>query len=234
MEPERGLRPRLARAASRLRDGLLRDNKVIPPVLGALALIVFAWIIAGALIDDPSGGGRGRQVANQSDQSDQPPQQEQAAQNPEEAQAVPETPAPSVENRDTESYAAFEQKDPFRELFQPPGTDGSTDPGTDGAIDPGADGGQYDDGSTGDGTDDGTDDGGTGGDGTDDGSGGEDFIDQTFPADSGSGGGAGNGSDGGGGGGGSGAGGGDGSGGSGDGLFDSGGELFDSGGELAP
>lgn len=213
MEPERGLRPRLAHATSRLRDGLLRDNKVIPPVLGALALIVFAWILAGALIDDPSGGG-GRQVANQSNQpnrSNQPSQQ-QVAQNPDQAQGTPETPAPSVENRDAESYAAFEQKDPFRELFQPPGTE-----------DPGAGGDQYDGGSTGDGTGDDTGDGSTG-DGTDDGSGGEDFIDQTFPDDgSGSGGGAGNGSGGGGG-----AGGGD------DGLFDSGGELFDSGGNLVP
>ncbi len=210
MEPERGLRPRLANAALRLRDGLLRDNKVIPPVLGTLALIVFAWIIAGALINDPNGGGGGQRVANQSNQPNQPPQRDQAAQSPEGAQGTPETPAPSVENRDVESYAAFEQKDPFRELFQPPNTDGATDPG--------ADGGQYDNGTTDDGTVDDTGD--DAGDGTGDGSGGDDFIDQTFP-DDGSGGG-GNGSDGGG------------SGGGGDGLYDSGGELFDSGGNMAP
>lgn len=220
MEPERGLRPRLAHATARLRDGLLRDNKVIPAVLGALALIVFAWILAGALIDDPSGGGR--QVANQSNQPNQPSQQQQVAQNPDQAQGTPETPAPSVENRDAESYAAFEQKDPFRELFQPPGTE-----------DPAAGTDQYDDGSTDDGTGDGTGDGTDvgAGDGTGDGSGGEDFIDQTFPDDgSGSGGGAGNGS-----GSGDGSGGGRGSGGGDDGLFDSGGELFDSGGNnVAP
>ena len=210
MEPERGLRPRLANAASRLRDGLLRDNKVIPPVLGTLALIVFAWIIAGALINDPNGGGGGQRVANQSNQPNQPPQRDQAAQSPEGAQGTPETPAPSVENRDVESYAAFEQKDPFRELFQPPNTDGATDPG--------ADGGQYDDGTTDDGTVDDTGD--DAGDGTGDGSGGDDFIDQTFP-DDGSGG-RGNGSGGGG------------SGGGGNGLYDSGGELFDSGGNMAP
>jgi hypothetical protein len=199
MEPERGLRPRLAHAISRLHDGLLRDNKVIPPVLGALALIVFAWIIAGALINDPNGGGGGQQVANQSNQSNQPPQQEQGAQSPEGAQGTPETPAPSVENRDAESYAAFEQKDPFRDLFQPPGTDGATDPGVDG--------GQYDEGTTGDGTGDGT------GAGTGDGSGGDDFIDQTFPDDGSGGGGDGSG------------GGSEGGGGGGDGLFDSGGNM---------
>ena len=210
MEPERGLRPRLANAAVRLRDGLLRDNKVIPPVLGTLALIVFAWIIAGALINDPNGGGGGQRVANQSNQPNQPPQRDQAAQSPEGAQGTPETPAPSVENRDAESYAAFEQKDPFRDLFQPPGTEGATDPG--------ADGGQYDDDTTDDGTVDDTGD--DAGDGTGDGSGGDDFIDQTFP-DNGSGG-RGNGSGGGG------------SGGGGNGLYDSGGELFDSGGNMAP
>ena len=211
MGPERGLRPRLANAAVRLRDGLLRDNKVIPPVLGTLALIVFAWIIAGALINDPNGGGGGQRVANQSNQPNQPPQRDQAAQSPEGAQGTPETPAPSVDNRDVESYAAFEQKDPFRELFQPPNT-------ADGATDPGDDGGQYDDGITDDGTVDDTGD--DAGDGTGDGSGGDDFIDQTFP-DDGSGG-RGNGSGGGG------------SGGGGNGLYDSGGELFDSGGNMAP
>ena len=208
MEPESGLRPRLARATARLRDGLLRDNKVIPPVLGALALIVFAWIVAGALIDDPREGGGGQQVANQANQPSQ-----QVAQNPDEGQDSPETPAPSVENRDTESYAAFEQKDPFRELFQPPdtGDDGGTDDGGTGDD-------QYGDG--------GTDDGGTGDDGTADdpgggdgnGGGGDDFIDQTFPGDPGfdDDGGGSSGS----GGGGTGAGGDD--------------DLFDSGGNLAP
>src|SRR5215204_2944633 len=212
MEPERGLRPRLAHATSRLRDGLLRDNKVIPPVLGALALIVFAWILAGAHIDDPNGGGGGQQVANQSNQSNQPPQRDQAAQSPDQAQGTPETPAPYVEDRDAESYAAFEQKDPFRDLFQHPSTDGATDPG--------ADGGLYDDGSTDEGT----------GDGTGDGSGGDDFIDQTFPDDGSSSGGDGSG----GGGGGSGGGGSGGGGGDDDGLYDSGGEPFGSGGNLAP
>jgi hypothetical protein len=215
MEPQRALRPRLANATSRLRDGLLRDNKVIPSVVGALALTVFAWILAGALIDDPNGGGGGQQVVNRSNQSNQPPQRDQAAQSPDQAQGIPESPAPSVENRDAESYAAFEQKDPFRDLFQPLGTDGATDPD--------ADGGRYDDGSTDDGTGDDSGDGT--GDGTSDGSGGDDFIDQTFPDDGSRGGGDGSG----GGGGGSGGGGGDD-----DGLYDSGGELFGSGGNLAP
>ena len=206
MEPERGLRPRLARATARLRDGLLRDNKIIPPVLGALALIVFAWIVAGALIDDPGEGGGRREVANQANQPSQ-----QAAQNPEGAQGGggSETPAPSVENRDAESYAAFEQKDPFRDLFEEPSA--------------GAGGDQYDD-DGGGGADGGNDGGGGagddqyGGDGSGDGSGGGDdgdFMDQTFPGDPGFG-----------------DGGGDGTGGGGPGGGDDG--LFDSGGNLAP
>lgn len=215
MEPERGLRPRLARATARLRDGLLRDNKVIPPVLGALALIVFAWIVAGALIDDPGEGGGRREVANQANQPSQ-----QVAQNPEQGQQGAdnaETPAPSVENRDAESYAAFEQKDPFRDLFGDPGSGAGGDQygdngdggGGDGTGDGDAGDDQYDDGG-GDGGGDGGSDGGSDGGG----GGGDDFIDQTFPGDPGFGDGGGGGGSGGGG-----SGGGD------DDLFDSGGNL---------
>ncbi len=207
MEPERGPRARVTRAMQGLREGLLRDNKVIPPVLGALALIIFAWIVAGALIGDPGGEDR-RQVANQANQPSG-----QVAQNPNEGGGASGTPAPSVENRDTESFAAYESKDPFRELFPPPadedGDDGGTDDDTTG-------GGTTDGGTT---DDDDTTDGGAGDDQYGDGGNGGDFMDQTFPGDPGFGGG---------GGGGTGDGGADGDqygGGGGDDLFDSGGEL---------
>lgn len=96
----------------RIRDGLLRDNKVIPAVLGGLALLVFAWLIAGALIGDP---GQERQAANQAALSQAPDE------DPPRAEA--ETPAPEVENRDTDSFAVFEPKDPFRELVPPADVD---------------------------------------------------------------------------------------------------------------
>ena len=39
---------RLAAVGERIRDGLLRDNKVVPVVLATLALLIFAWLVAGA------------------------------------------------------------------------------------------------------------------------------------------------------------------------------------------
>ena len=95
---------RVLAAGERIRDGLLRDNKVVPAVLALLALLIFAWILTGALIGgEPDETGTG-QVATQASQP-------QAAQDSE--SEGPETPAPGVENRDTDSYSAFEKKDPF-------------------------------------------------------------------------------------------------------------------------
>lgn len=179
MEPEPGPRPNTARLFERLRDALLRDNKVIPPVLGALALIIFAWIVAGALIGGPPDGNR-RQVANQADQPS-----DGIVQSPDDGAADP-----GVENRDAESFSQFDSKDPFGEL---PGVSSADEEGGsttgNGGSTTGED--QYDGGST-TGEDQYGD--GSGGDG-----GGEDFIDQTFPGggDGGNGGGAGGGGGGG-------------------------------------
>ena len=92
---------RLADFGSTLVDAFVRDNKVLPPVLAVLALFVIAWILAGAFMGEP-----GQQtVAHKADlaQSDL-------------AQSGSD-PAPGVENRDVDSYAAYRSKDPFRELF---------------------------------------------------------------------------------------------------------------------
>ena len=243
MEPERrSLRTRLADAAAGLRDGLLRDNKVLPPVLAALALVIFAWILAGVIIGDPEEDRVARQAAQPS-----------VSQAPGDGSAPPDTPAPGVENRDSESLDVYESKDPFRELIPTADavaggdtTGGTTDPATPsvpGASDDGSGSGSTD--GTGDGA--GSGDGGSGGSGagSGDGSGGsgsgqyggggqDDFLDQTSPGDpgfedgSGSGGGNGGGL-GGGDGGSSGAGSG---GGSGQYGGDGNGDLFDSGGNL--
>lgn len=93
----------LAAIGDRIRDGLLRDNKVVPAVLGVLALLIFTWLIAGAIMgvpDEEEAASQSSLVQGGQD-SDSGPQ---------------ETPAPGVENRDTDSYSAFESKDPFRSL----------------------------------------------------------------------------------------------------------------------
>lgn len=87
----------------RIRDGLLRDNKVVPAVLGILALLIFAWLIAGALIGG-LGGEEEQQASNQAS----------LAQAEDSDSGDSETPAPGVDNRDADSYAAFDEpKDPF-------------------------------------------------------------------------------------------------------------------------
>ncbi|QIN78864.1 hypothetical protein GBA65_10395 [Rubrobacter marinus] len=118
MEPERrSFGSRVAEAIGGLRDGLLRDNKVLPPVLAALALIIFAWLLAGVIIGDPSEEDR---VARQAAQPS-------VAQAPEDG-AGSGTPAPGVENRDNEALDVFESKDPFRELIPPPTRAAATPP----------------------------------------------------------------------------------------------------------
>ena len=94
---------RISAVGSRFVDTFLRDNRVIPPVLALLALLVFAWIVAGLFVGSPSE----EPASNRSDvaQTEEP--------------APRESPAPEVENRDADSYAAYENKDPFRELLAP-------------------------------------------------------------------------------------------------------------------
>ena len=132
---------RRSRRMSIVGPGLLeqyvRDNKVIPPVLAVLAVLIFAWIVAGFFVDPP----QERQVANEAEIAQ--------TQDPgDDTSPGTGTPAPEVENRDNESYAAYKSKDPFRRLLNPASS-----------ADTGADDGTGDDTGTGDGT------GGTGGNG---------------------------------------------------------------------
>jgi hypothetical protein len=85
-------------------NAFLRDNKVLPPVLALLALVVFAWVVAGTFV----GGPDGEQVSNQSSlaQSQNAPADDPVA--------------PEAENRDVDSYAAYRNKDPFRQLLASP------------------------------------------------------------------------------------------------------------------
>jgi hypothetical protein len=84
-------------------DTFLRDNKVLPPVLALLALVVFAWVVAGTFV----GGPDGERVSNRA--------------NIAQSQNVPgaDPIAPEAENRDVDSYAAYRNKDPFRQLLAP-------------------------------------------------------------------------------------------------------------------
>jgi Bacterial TSP3 repeat len=112
-----GLGQRLAAAGSGFADTFLRDNKVIAPVLALLALLVFAWIVAGVFVSGPED----EQVSNQANLAQ--------SEDPAEAQ---DPLAPEVENRNLESYAAYESKDPFRELLAPPDSTTATTPPTTG------------------------------------------------------------------------------------------------------
>jgi hypothetical protein len=96
----------MADFGSTLMDAFVRDNRVLPPVLAVLALFIIAWILAGAFM----GGPDQETVAHKADlaQSD--------------GGTSGSGPAPGVENRDVNSYAAYRSKDPFRELFAPEDT----------------------------------------------------------------------------------------------------------------
>jgi uncharacterized low-complexity protein len=185
---------RLAAIVDRLRDGLLRDNKVVPAVLGFLSLLIFAWLIAGAIIGGP--GEEEQQAANQSS----------LAQGQDSESGPQETPAPGVENRDSDSYSAFESKDPFRSLIPKAGDDkaGDDKAGDDKAGEPKAGEPKTGEPKTGEpktgepkagepkgATPPAADrPGSPGGNGPGGGQTGEDFVDQPFPGDPGSGGGA--------------------------------------------
>jgi hypothetical protein len=100
---------RLADLGSTLVDALVRDNRVLPPVLAVLALFIIAWVLAGAFM-----GGEPDQetVAHKADLA-----QSDLAQS--DGSNSGSDPARGVENRDVNSYAAYRSKDPFRELLAP-------------------------------------------------------------------------------------------------------------------
>lgn len=114
-----GLRWRLSGLGSGVVDTFVRGNKVLPAVLALLALFVFAWVAAGVFL-----GGSEEPVSNQA------------------SLAQRETPdrasdplAPEIENRDVESYAAYQSKDPFRQLLAPAENTEATTPETTGPED---------------------------------------------------------------------------------------------------
>lgn len=92
----------LAAFGSGFVNTFLRDNRVLPPVLALLALLVFAWIVAGIFVGGPD---EERQTSNEANlaQSEDAPGSDPLA--------------PEVENRNVESYAAYQSKDPFRQLL---------------------------------------------------------------------------------------------------------------------
>ena len=107
-----GLARRLAGLWSGLVDTFLRDNKVIPPVLALLALFVFAWVVAGVFL-----GGPEESVSNQANVAQQ-----------QDADGGSDPLAPEIENRDVDSYAAYQSKDPFRQLLAPAESTQATTP----------------------------------------------------------------------------------------------------------
>lgn len=101
MDSVRWIGRRVADLRSGFVDTFVRDNKLLPPILALLALFVFAWVLAGAFI---GGTEEQKPVAHRS----------------EIAQADgggSDAPAPEVENRNVDSYAAFRSKDPFRRVL---------------------------------------------------------------------------------------------------------------------
>ena len=104
---------RLADFGSTLVDGFVRDNRVLPPVLAVLSLFVIAWILAGAFMGEPDQ----ETVAHKADLAQSDLAQSDLAQS--DGGKSGSDPAPGVENRDVNSYAAYRSKDPFRELLAP-------------------------------------------------------------------------------------------------------------------
>jgi hypothetical protein len=98
----RWIRRRVADLGRRFVDTFLRDNKLLPPILALLALFVFAWVLAGAFL---GGTDKHRPVAHHSELAQV---DGGGGSNP---------PAPQVENRNVNSYAAYRSKDPFREII---------------------------------------------------------------------------------------------------------------------
>ena len=101
MDSLRWIGRRVADFGSGFVDTFVRDNKLLPPILALLALFVFAWVLAGAFI---GGTEEQKPVAHRSE----------IAQS---GGGGSDPPAPEVENRNVDSYAAFRSKDPFRRVL---------------------------------------------------------------------------------------------------------------------
>lgn len=115
MNSLRQLGRRLAGAWTAFFGAFVRENRVLPPVAALLALLLFAWIAAGAFVGEPDDGDTSG-TANLVQSRD------------------PDTAdAPEVEDRDADSYAAYRNKDPFRQLLAPAETtqETTTDDGND-------------------------------------------------------------------------------------------------------
>jgi hypothetical protein len=111
----------MADLGSTLVDAFVRDNRVLPPVLAVLALFIIAWILAGAFMGEPDQ----EPVAHKADLAQSDLAQSDLAQSDLAQSDGGESgsdPAPGVENRDVNSYAAYRSKDPFRELLAPEDT----------------------------------------------------------------------------------------------------------------
>lgn len=105
---------RVLAGIGRVRDSLLRDNKVVPPVLAVLALLIFAWLLAGALMGSPGDQKQEEQISSQASLAQTPKDSENGGSK--------KTPAPGVENRDADSYAGYDQpRDPFRNILEKSG-----------------------------------------------------------------------------------------------------------------
>ncbi len=120
----------------------IKDNKVIPPILAVVALLIFSWVVAGAFLGGP-------EETASSQQGLAPSGEEIAQSDPDASDPEANAPALEIENPNAESFAAYESKDPFRSIFTPAsaGAAGSGDEDPDGG---GAGNGGVD--SSGDGT----------------------------------------------------------------------------------
>jgi hypothetical protein len=111
-----GMRRRLVAVGSGIVDTFLRDNKVIPLVLALLALFVLAWMVAGIFL---------------SGSDEEPPSNRADVAQSQNFGAKEQSLAPEVENRNVDSYAAYQSKDPFRQILpSPESTSATTTPET--------------------------------------------------------------------------------------------------------
>ena len=83
------------------------QNLLIPVVLCVLVVLIFTWILVGLF----SGSEEEQSLSNRAAVSQSP--------GGETGGGGSDTLAPEVENRDMDSYAAYESKDPFRQILEP-------------------------------------------------------------------------------------------------------------------